>query len=106
MDTAIELVEGYDFSAKRKPRPWLTSNLRIPIIDTNVPCHGCASLVLLLKKKQRAIVKDFFTSLLLGTGHKVRGGGLAEIGGGSSIFKLTKRGGSPKYWSCLWGGPS
>ena len=29
------------------------------------------------------------------------GGGPAEIGGGSSIFKLTKRGGSPKYWSCL-----
>ena len=28
-------------------------------------------------------------------------GGPAEIGGGSSIFKLTKRGGSPKYWSCL-----
>ena len=38
---------------------------------------------------------------LLGTGHKVQGGGPAEIGGGSSIFKLTKRGGSPKYWSCL-----
>ena len=37
----------------------------------------------------------------LGTGHKVQGGGLAEIGGGSSIFKLTKRGGSPKYWSCI-----
>ena len=37
----------------------------------------------------------------LGTGHKVQGGGLAEIGGGSSIFKLMKRGGSPKYWSCL-----
>ena len=30
----------------------------------------------------------------MGTGHKVRGGGgLAEIGGGSSIFKLTKKGG-------------
>ena len=29
------------------------------------------------------------------------GGGPAEIGGGSSIFKLMKRGGSPKYWSCL-----
>ena len=42
----------------------------------------------------------------LGTGHKVQGGSPAEIGGGSSIFKLTKRGGSPKYWSCLWGGPS
>ena len=32
---------------------------------------------------------------------KYRGGGPAEIGGGSSIFKLRKRGGSPKYWSCL-----
>ena len=40
-------------------------------------------------------------TLYLGTGHKVQGGGPAEIGGGSSIFKLTKRGGSPKYWSCL-----
>ena len=32
---------------------------------------------------------------------KYGGGGPAEIGGGSSSFKLTKRGGSPKYWSCL-----
>ena len=32
---------------------------------------------------------------------KYGGGAAAEIGGGSSIFKLTKRGGSPKYWSCL-----
>ena len=39
----------------------------------------------------------------LGTGHKVqRGGGWAGRNrGGSSIFKLMKRGGSPKYWSCL-----
>ena len=29
--------------------------------------------------------------MLLGTGHKVQGGGPAEIGGGSSIFKLMKR---------------
>ena len=39
----------------------------------------------------------------LGTSHKVQGGrgGPAEIGGGPSIFKLIKRGGSPNYWSCL-----
>ena len=37
----------------------------------------------------------------LGTGHKVQWGGPAEIVGGSSIFRLMKRGGSPKYWSCL-----
>ena len=29
------------------------------------------------------------------------GSGPAERRGGSSIFKLMKRGGSPKYWSCL-----
>ena len=33
-------------------------------------------------------------------------GGGPEIGGGSSIFKLTKRGGSHKYWSSVQGGPS
>ena len=37
---------------------------------------------------------------------KYRGHGPAEIEGELSIFKLMKRGGSPKYWSCLWGGPS
>ena len=45
--------------------------------------------------------ENMLMSYLLETGHKVQGGGLAEIGGGSSIFKLTKRGGSPKYWSCV-----
>ena len=29
---------------------------------------------------------------------KYKGGGGAEIEGGSSIFKLMKRGGSPEYW--------
>ena len=49
-------------------------------------------------------VEGFFATQkfsVLGTGHKVQGGGPAEIGAGSSIFKLTKRGGSSKYWSCL-----
>ena len=31
------------------------------------------------------------------------GVGGAEIGGESSIFKLTKRGGSHKYWSSVMG---
>ena len=38
--------------------------------------------------------------LLLGEGLVIKYRG----GGGSSIFKLTKRGGSPKYWSCLYRG--
>ena len=63
--------------------------------------HGSATLtvecILLI-----LLVQHF----VFGTGHKVQGGGPAEIGGGSSIFKLMRRGGSPKYWSCLQGGPS
>ena len=58
--------------------------------------------------KKRSSKKRELTQVNKGLVIKYRGGGggLAEIGGGSSIIKLTKRGGSPKYWSCLQGGPS
>ena len=94
-----------NFKLKMKPRFFNRSDIpentlkveqRFIITRKDLPspriCRSTIVLKFHVTKHIESVVPSFHLTLSgtssLGTGHKVRGGGAAEIGGGLSIFKL------------------